>query len=143
MGELHSLIEARGKAFAVEHNLAPRDLLEAASAYMSDEDTALAFAYSGWAHCALPHRRIAAEKPWEVASERVRLVVEPGRAPSGPDGELEFCGVPFGAEGPSVRKRTVASCTQCPGRGSSGREKSMRSGFKGDGWPQWFVLHAM
>jgi hypothetical protein len=97
MGELHSLIEARGKQFAVEHNMAPRDLLEAATAYMSDEDTALAFAYSGWAHCALPHRRIAADKPWEVASERVLLVVEPGRAPSGSNGELEFCGVPFGA----------------------------------------------
>jgi len=97
MGEIHSLLEARGKAFAVEHDMAQRDLLEAACAYMSDEDTALAFAYSGWAQCALPHRRIAADKPWVVASERVRLVVEPGRVPTGPDGELEFCGVPFGA----------------------------------------------
>jgi hypothetical protein len=96
MGEIHSLLEAQGKQFAVEHNMAQRDLLEAAVAYMSDEDTALAFAYSGWAQCALPHRRIAADKPWEVRSERVQLVVEPGRAP-GPDGNLEFCGVPFGA----------------------------------------------
>jgi hypothetical protein len=42
------LLEARGKAFAVAHDVAQRDLLEAACAYMSDEDTALAFAYSGW-----------------------------------------------------------------------------------------------
>jgi Plasmid encoded RepA protein len=97
MGELHNLLEARGKQFALEHNMAQRDLLEAACAYMSDEDTALAFAYSGWAQCALPHRRIAVDRPWEVGSERMRLVVEPGRAPSGPDGKLEFCGVPFGA----------------------------------------------
>jgi hypothetical protein len=48
-----------------------------------------------------------------------------------------------GAEGPSVRKRTLASCTQCPGRGPSGRELSIQFGFNGSGWPPWFVLHAM
>jgi hypothetical protein len=70
-------------------------------------------------------------------AQHVRVYRELDTGPlSGPPDDL-------GAEGPSVRKRTVASCTQCPGRGSSGREKSMRSGFKGDGWPQWFVLHAM
>jgi hypothetical protein len=48
-----------------------------------------------------------------------------------------------GPEGPSVRKRTLASCTQCSGRGPSGRELSIQFGFKGSAWPRWFVLHAM
>ncbi len=78
---------------------APRDMIEAATLYMADEDNALAFAYSGWAQCALPHRRIPIDQLWEVSSDRMRLVVEPGRRPAGPDGQgaMEFVGVPFGA----------------------------------------------
>lgn len=99
MGRVHQLIEARGKAGAIGSGAANRDIIEAAARYMSDEDNALAFAYSGWAQCALPHRRIAAGEVWEVASDRMRLVVEPGRRPSGRDGSgpLELTSVPFGA----------------------------------------------
>ncbi len=99
MGDVHDLIEAKGKQGAVNSGLAPRDVIEAASLHMSDEDNALAFAYSGWAQCALPHRRIPPDQLWEVVSDHVRLVVEPGRRPSGPggDGPFEFCGVPFGS----------------------------------------------
>jgi Plasmid encoded RepA protein len=99
MGQLHDLISARGKLVAIESGLAPRDAIEAAALYMSDEDNALAFAYSGWAQCALPHRRIPVDQLWEVNSDRMRLVVEPGRRPTGPDGKgaMELVGVPFGA----------------------------------------------
>ena len=99
MGQIHQLIDARGKAGAVESGTAGRDVIEAAAKYMSDEDNALAFAYSGWAQCALPHRRIAAGEVWEVTSDRMRLVVEPGRRPTGRDGSgpLELTSVPFGA----------------------------------------------
>ena len=100
MGEVHRLLEERGKKGAIETNLIPRDVLEAAHLYLSDEESALAFAYSGWAQCALPHRRLPADQPWEVRSERMRLVVEPGRRPplgDPDDGELECVGVPFGA----------------------------------------------
>ncbi len=99
MGRVHQLIEAKGKAAAIESRAAERDVIEAAARYMSDEDNALAFAYSGWAQCALPHRRIVAGEVWEVTSDRMRLVVEPGRRPSGRDGTgpLEHTSVPFGA----------------------------------------------
>jgi hypothetical protein len=46
---------------------------------------------------ALPHRRLKDDEPWTVASERVRLVVQPGLRPIGEDGQLESVGVPFGA----------------------------------------------
>jgi len=72
-------------------------LVEATAAYIGDEDGALNFAYSGWAQCALPHRRLADDQPWEISAERVRLVVEPGRRPKDGNGPLEFLGVPFGA----------------------------------------------
>lgn len=43
--------------------------------------------------------RPADDAAWEIAAEKVRLVVEPGRRPSGEkgDGPLEFMGVPFGS----------------------------------------------
>jgi hypothetical protein len=96
MGTIHQLLEARGKQGALEAGL-DRSIVEAAAAYMSDEDGALNFVYSGWAQCALPHRRLPDEQPWEISVERVRLVVEPGRRPKNGDGPLEFLGVPFGS----------------------------------------------
>ena len=99
MGEVHRLLEEQGKRALIGSNLIKRDVIEAAALYLSDEDNALAFAYSGWAQCALPHKRLAVDQPWEVSSEKMRLVVEPGRRPGGAscDGPLEWVGVPFGA----------------------------------------------
>lgn len=99
MGRVHKLLQEHGKQAAIEMDAAPRDVIETAARYLSEEDNALAFAYSGWAQCALPHRRVAPGEVWEVASDRMRLVVEPGRRPSGKDGlgPLEHVGVPFGS----------------------------------------------
>ncbi len=98
MGTVHDLLEAKGKQGALLAGL-NRGVVEAVSVYMGDEDGALNFVYSGWAQCALPHRRLANDAPWEISADKVRLVVEPGRRPSGVegDGPLEFMGVPFGS----------------------------------------------
>ena len=97
MGTIHQLLEKEGKQAAIEAGFIARDVVEAAAHYLSEEDNALACAYSGWAQCALPHRRQAVDKAWVVSSERMRLVVEPGRRPIGDSDELEFVGVPFGS----------------------------------------------
>ena len=81
MGEVHDLLVAQGKQAALTS--LSRDVVEAAALYMSTEDSPLAFAYSGWAQCALPHRRTQPNQLWVVESDRVRLVVEPGHRPSG------------------------------------------------------------
>lgn len=96
MGTIHDLLETRGKAEALKAGL-DRGVVEAASLYMSDEDGSLGFAFSGWAQCALPHRRLPDETRWEIAGERVRLVVEPGLRPSFDDGPMEHVGVPYGS----------------------------------------------
>jgi hypothetical protein len=96
MGTVHRLIEEKGKAGAIASGL-DRDVIEVAAKYMADEDSGLGFIYSGWAQCALPHRKLADDQPWQIASERVRLVVQPGLRPVGQEGELENVGVPFGA----------------------------------------------
>lgn len=96
MANVHAVLDAHGKAGALAAGM-DRDVVEAAALYMGDEDGAFGFVYSGWAQCALPHRRLADDAPWEISAERVRLVVEPGRRPSRGDGPLEWVGVPFGA----------------------------------------------
>lgn len=97
MGTVHQLISERGRAATLASNLIDRDIVEAAARYMGDEDGGLGFIYSGWAQCALPHRRLADDQPWQMSSERVRLVVQPGLRPVGEDGVLENVGVPYGA----------------------------------------------
>jgi hypothetical protein len=96
MGTVHRLIEAQGKAAAIQSGV-DRGVVEAASTYMSDEDSSLSFAFSGWAQCALPHRRLPDDQRWEIAGERVRLLVEPGFRPSENDGPMEHVGVPYGS----------------------------------------------
>src|SRR3954447_5261074 len=96
MGEVHQLIAEQGRMAAVNSGM-DRDIVEAAAKYMADEDSGLGFIYSGWAQCALPHRKLADDAPWQLASDRVRLVVQPGLRPLGNEGELESVGVPFGA----------------------------------------------
>ena len=78
--------------------------MEAAAAYMSDEENGLGFAYSGWAQCALPRKKLEPDARWEIATDRVRLVVEPGlRLASGSiDGPMEHVGMPFGAHAPDL-----------------------------------------
>jgi hypothetical protein len=96
MGTVHDILEAKGKQAAIQAGV-DRGVVEAASLYMSDEDGSLGFAFSGWAQCALPHRRLADDSRWEIAGERVRLVVEPGLRPSIDDGPMEHVGVPYGS----------------------------------------------
>ena len=96
MSAVHELLEARGKQAAIQAGV-DRGVVEAASLYMSDEDGSLGFAFSGWAQCALPHRRLGDDARWEIAGERVRLVVEPGLRPTSDDGPMEHIGVPYGS----------------------------------------------
>jgi len=96
MGAVHELLEARGKQAAIQAGV-DRGVVEAASLYMSDEDGSLGFAFSGWAQCALPHRRLGDDTRWEIAGERVRLVVEPGLRPTFDNGPMEHVGVPYGS----------------------------------------------
>ena len=96
MGTVHDLLDARGKAATLAAGV-DRAVVEAANLYMAEEDSSLGFAFSGWAQCALPHRRLASDSRWEIAGERVRLVVEPGLRPTNEDGPLEYVGVPYGS----------------------------------------------
>jgi len=95
MGTVHDLLEARGKTGTLAFDF-DRPVVEAAAAYMADEDAGIGFLYSGWCQAALPHRRLANDKGWQIDGERVRLIVEPGMR-GGAHGEPEPVGVPYGS----------------------------------------------
>ena len=95
---VHKLIEELGRQGAL--NAAETDgdrrAVEAAISYMSDEEAGVGFLYSGWCQAALPHKKLADDAVWKVQTERVTLVVEPGRRNLVGD-DTEFCGVPYGS----------------------------------------------
>ena len=98
MAAVHKLIEKLGTqgALHASESEADRRAVEAAIQYMGDEDVGIGFLYSGWCQAALPHKRLADDAVWKVQTERVTLMVEPGRRNlSGQD--TEFCGVPYGS----------------------------------------------
>jgi hypothetical protein len=95
MGTVHQLLEAHGKAGALTADV-DRRVVEAAAAYMGDEDGGVGFIYSGWTQAALPHRRLADDAIWQISSERVKLLVEPGRR-AVDSGEPQWVGVPYGS----------------------------------------------
>src|ERR1700756_5684627 len=95
MGEIHDTLEADGKLRALRFGWDRREI-EAAAAYLADEDNGVGFLYSGWCQAALPHRRLPDHEGWQVSNERVCLIVEPGMR-RGPNGKPEPVGVPFGS----------------------------------------------
>jgi Plasmid encoded RepA protein len=95
---VHKLIEELGRQGALKaaETNADRRAVEAAIAYMSDEEAGVGFLYSGWCQAALPHKRLTDDAVWKVQTERVTLVVEPGRRNLAGD-DTAFCGVPYGS----------------------------------------------
>jgi hypothetical protein len=95
MGDVHSIIELHGKHEALKRDLDRRQV-EAAAAYMADEEAGIGYLFSGWCQAGLPHKRLADSEGWQIETEGVILVVEPGMRP-GSAGKPESVGVPYGS----------------------------------------------
>jgi hypothetical protein len=95
MGKVHKLLEEHGKQGTLALDL-DRRVIEAAADYMADEEGGVGFIYSGFAQAALPHRKLANDATWQVETEHVLLMVEPGKRPIR-GGNPEFIGVPYGS----------------------------------------------
>jgi Plasmid encoded RepA protein len=95
---VHKLIDDLGREGALKaaETDGDRRAVEAAISYMSDEEAGIGFLYSGWCQAALPHKKLADNAVWKVQTERVTLVVEPGRR-NLPGDDTEFVGVPYGS----------------------------------------------
>lgn len=95
MGEVHKLLREEGREAALRSDI-DRRVVEAAAAYLASEDIEVGFLYSGWAQAALPHKRLPDNTPWQVTTERVTLIVQPGLR-AVPEGEPVSVGVPYGS----------------------------------------------
>lgn len=93
MAQIHQIIARDGREAAL--SFADADIVDIAAGVMGDESGSLGYTYSGLCLTALPHRRIADDKPWERAGHKVKLIVEPGRLQV--DGNTKLYGVPYGA----------------------------------------------
>jgi hypothetical protein len=95
MGTVHDLLAQSGRQQTLLFDF-ERRVVDVASAFMTDEEGGTAFLFSGWAQAALPHNRLADDAPWQLRTERVTLLVEPGRRTtlSGPPISV---GVPYGS----------------------------------------------
>ncbi|WP_424137827.1 replication protein RepA [Roseomonas chloroacetimidivorans] len=95
MGTVHDLLQERGKRAVLDLDM-DRRVVEAAAEYLADEENGLGFAYSGWAQAALPHKRLADDATWQLQTDRMILMVEPGRRPVR-DAAPQWVGVPYGS----------------------------------------------
>jgi hypothetical protein len=96
MGNIHTLIEQKGRQEALQFGEFGRQEIDAASSYLSDEENAIGYLYSGWCQAALPHRRLPDDQKWLLKNGNTSLIVEPGSR-VGKTGELESVGVPYGS----------------------------------------------
>lgn len=95
MGEVHRLISEAGREAALRCDI-DRKVVDAAAAYLACEDSEIGFLYSGWAQAALPHKKLPDDAPWQVTTERITLIVQPGLRPV-PGGSPVSVGVPYGS----------------------------------------------
>jgi hypothetical protein len=127
MGEVHTYLEIHGKQGTLALDF-DRRVVDIAADYLSDEENGIGFIYSGWAQAALPHKRLPDDQPWQVRTDRVTLVVEPGRK-SCADGDLQWVGVPYGS-----RARLIMLYLQSEALRTGSREvelgKSLRDWFR-------------
>lgn len=95
MADVHQLIITHGKEVALRSDV-DRAVVEAAAGYLSAEDNDIGYLFSGWAQAGLPHRRLPDDVPWQVSTDRVTLIVQPGLRPM-PGGNPVSVGVPYGS----------------------------------------------
>ena len=85
----------KGKQAALLSELDRRPV-DVAASYMADEDSGIGFIYSGLCQAALPHKRLTNTTAWQITSDHITLIVDPGSKP-GPNNTPEPVGVPYGS----------------------------------------------
>ncbi len=112
MAEIHRLIQQHGidGARALATSKAERQIVDAAAAVLTDEESRLGITHAGFAMTSLPHKRIE-DSYWRRESHRTTLLVESGRNRHG-----DLIGVPYGSIARLILLylQTEAIRTNCP-----------------------------
>lgn len=114
MANVHQLIMAHGKEVALRSDV-DRAVVEAAAGYLSAEDNDIGYLFSGWAQAGLPHRRLPDNTPWQVTTDRVTLIVQPGLRPM-PGGSPVSVGVPYGSRARLILLYLQTEAVRCNNR---------------------------
>jgi replication initiator protein len=98
MGTIHKLVIEHGRQAALK-KVAPAEqhLVRIAADILAEEDDAIGVTYSGFCQASLPHKKLPNSKEWIRQSERLTLMIEPGRLVRPGTAEGEFVGVPYGS----------------------------------------------
>ncbi len=99
MADIHQMLLDFGRAGAMR--IADRKVVEAAAGFLASEENDTGFIYSGWAQTALPHRRLADDALWQVSTDRISLIVQPGVRKTA-DGAMHV-GIPYGSRARLIR----------------------------------------
>jgi len=98
VGTLHKLVIQHGREEALKKvDPSERHLVRVAADILAEEDDAIGVTYSGFCQASLPHKRLPSDKEWIRKSERLTLMIEPGRLIRPGSSEGEFVGVPYGS----------------------------------------------
>jgi hypothetical protein len=95
---------------------------------MADEDNGIGFLYSGWCQAAMPHRRLPDDKEWQIRSDYVNMVIQPGLRASA-FGDADKVGVPYGS-----RARLIMFYVQSEALRTGSREVGL-----GRSMNQWLI----
>lgn len=98
MGTLHRLVLDVGRDEALKR-VEPEDrhLVRVAANVLAEEADGIGVTYSGFCQASLPHKRLKPEEPWVRRSDRIALMVEPGRLLRPGTVEPTLVGVPYGS----------------------------------------------
>jgi hypothetical protein len=98
VGTLHKLVIEHGREEALKKvDPTERHLVRIAADILAEDDDAIGVTYSGFCQASLPHKRLPSDKEWIRQSERLTLMIEPGRLIRPGTAEGEFVGVPYGS----------------------------------------------
>ena len=98
MGIVHKLVVTYGKEEALRR-VAPseRHLVNIAAEILAEDDDSIGVTYSGFCQSGLPHKKLPNNSDWVRQTERLTLMIEPGKLLKPGTTESEFVGVPYGS----------------------------------------------
>jgi hypothetical protein len=117
VGTVHRLVIEHGRDGALKKvDPAEQHLVRVAAEILAEDNDAIGVTYSGFCQASLPHKKLASDKAWVRKSDRLTLMIEPGRLLRPGTIEDEFVGVPFGSRARLILLYLQTQALRCRSR---------------------------
>ncbi len=98
MGIVHRLVVTYGKEEALRRvDPSERYLVNIAAVILAEDDDSIGVTYSGFCQSGLPHKRLPNNRDWVRQTERLTLMIEPGKLIKAGTSDSAYIGVPYGS----------------------------------------------